>query len=98
MIKNEKDFRYVWGSLMDIQNYGDELLEAAIILRDYVEEHMDVLDDIPEMEKPERVTLAAEDLIGMLDALQKENIAAWQQMVERLFAEHTNETENKNKV
>lgn len=97
MIKNEKDFRYVWGSLMDIQNYGDELLEAAIVLRDYVEEHMNALDDIPGMEKPESVTLAAEDLIAMFDALQKENIAAWRQMVERLFTEHTNETENKNK-
>ena len=97
MIKNEKDFRYVWGSLMDIQNYGDELLESAIVLRDYVEEHRNTLDDIPGMEKPERVTLAAEDLIAMFDALQKENIAAWRQMVERLFTEHTNETENKNK-
>lgn len=97
MIKNEKDFRYVWGSLMDIQNYGDELLESAIVLRDYVEEHMDRLDDIPGMEKPESVTLAAEDLIAIFDALQKENIAAWRQMVERLFAEHINETENKNK-
>ena len=97
MIKNEKDFRYVWGSLMDIQNYGDELLESAIVLRDYVEEHRNTLDDIPVMEKPESVTLAAEDLIAMFDALQKENIAAWRQMVERLFTEHTNETENKNK-
>lgn len=97
MIKNEKDFRYVWGSLMDIQNYGDELLESAIVLRDYVEEHMDTLDDIPGMKKPESVTLAAEDLIAMFDALQKENIAAWRQMVERFFTEHTNETENKNK-
>ena len=68
-----------------------------MVLRDYVEEHMDTLDDIPGMEKPEWVTLAAEDLIGILDALQKENIAAWRQMVERLFTEHTNETENKNK-